>query len=129
MSLETREDERLGGFLKEVRCYLEEEGTKPPRGENWLGTSDVIESLFGKYKWQSEKAPYAEVGANVLLLPVMTVDLTEERIREALASVSVQDLRQWLAANVGRSTLSKLKAANKVIESTEQPLLPDTEWT
>jgi hypothetical protein len=126
LSPATLADEQLEDFLQQVRGYLQEEGKKPPRGENWLGTSDVIESIFGKYKWQSEKAPYAEVGANVLLLPVMTVDLTEEMITEALASVSVQDLRRWLAANVGRSTLSKLKAANNAIESANPMALPDT---
>lgn len=118
-------DERLAVFLGGLREYLEQQGKKPPVGENWLGTSDVIESLLGKYKWEGEKAPHAEVGANVLLLPVMTVDLTEEMINEALSKVSVRDLRQWLAANTGRSTLSKLKAANKVIKSAGT-LLPDT---
>jgi hypothetical protein len=120
-----RGDERVADYLEGVRRYLEEEGKKPPEGENWLGTSDVIESLFGKYKLEGEKAPYAAVGANVLLLPVMTVDLTEEMVDEALSTVSVRDLRQWLQANTGRSTLSKLKAANKVIESAET-LEPDT---
>lgn len=126
LSEATLGDEKLVDILKGVQGYLEEEGKKPPRGENWLGTSDVIESIFGKYKWQGEKAPYAEVGANVLLLPVMTVDLSDELVNEALSTVSVRDVREWLAANTERSTLSKLKAANKVIDSAEIPLLPDT---
>lgn len=113
------DDPRLEGFLTAVRTYLEEEGAKVPPGECWLGTSDVIESLFGKYKWQGEQAPYAEVGANVLALPVMTVDLTAELIHDALATVSVQDVREWVATNIGQSTLAKVKATTKAVEAAE----------
>jgi len=120
------DDPRLADFTSSVKSYLEEEGGKIPNGESWLGTSDVIESLFGKYKWLGEKAPYAEVGANVLALPVMTVDLTSELIHEALSTVSVQDVRDWQKSNIGRSTLSKVKATTKAVEAAEQALFPDT---
>ncbi len=40
----------LEGFFRSLKGYLEEEGGKVPPGQSWLGTSDVIESLFGKYK-------------------------------------------------------------------------------
>jgi hypothetical protein len=110
-----RDDERAQPFLREVRSYLETEGGKIPNGESWLGTSDVIESLFGKYKWMGEQAPWAEVGANVLLLPLMTVDLTSELIRQALDTVSGADVRQWVKDNVGPSLLSKVKATTKMM--------------
>jgi hypothetical protein len=121
------DDTRLADFLADVRGYLEREGGNIPNGERWLGTSDVIESLFGKYKWLGEKAPYAEVGANVLTLPVMTVDLTSELIREALSTVSAKDVREWVASNIGRSTLSKVKAATTVVAAAERNLFSDTE--
>jgi hypothetical protein len=126
LDAEVLDDPRLADFLSGVRSYLEEEGGKIPNRENWLGTSDVIESLFGKYKWMGEKAPYAEVGANVLTLPVMTVDLTSELIHEALSTVSVKNLRDWQATNMERSTLSKVKAVTKAVEAAERGLLMDT---
>ena len=61
---EALQDASLGDFRSGLRGYLQEEGGKVPQGQSWLGTSDVIESLFGKYKWFGEKAPYAEVGAS-----------------------------------------------------------------
>jgi hypothetical protein len=103
-------DPRLRGFLARVLWYLRAEGGKVPRGESWLGTSDVIESLFGKYKWLGEKAPYAEVGASVLALPVLTTELTGELLHEALSAVSGDDVRDWVSEHVGRSTLSKVRA-------------------
>ncbi len=124
---EALQDASLAEFLSGLRGYLQEEGSKVPPGQSWLGTSDVIESLFGKYKWFGEKAPYAEVGASVLTLPVLTVDLTAEMVREAMVSVSVQDVRDWVAQNIGPSTLSKVSAISAIVNEHDNPSCPDTD--
>ncbi len=92
-----------------------------------MGSSDVIESLFGKYKWFGEKAPYAEVGASVLALPVLTVELTAEMVYEAMLSVSVEDVRDWAAENIGRSTLSKVCTVSAVVNESDRSSSPDTD--
>jgi hypothetical protein len=120
-------DAGLADFLAGLRGYLEQEGGKVPAGQSWLGTSDVIESLFGKYKWFGEKAPYAEVGASVLALPLLTVELTAELVREAMVSVSVQDVRDWVAQNVGPSTLSKVSAVSAAVNESDHGPSPDTD--
>jgi hypothetical protein len=124
---EVVQDASLEGFLTELKSYLEEEGSKVPPGETWLGTSDVIESLFGKYKWFGEKAPYAEVGASVLALPVLTVELTAELVHEAMVKVSVEDVRDWVAENVGRSTLAKVSAVAAAVNESDRGSAPDTD--
>jgi hypothetical protein len=127
LSPEALQDGSLADFLSGLRDYLEEEGGKVPQGQSWLGTSDVIESLFGKYKWFGEKAPYAEVGASVLALPLLTVELTAELVYEAMVSVSVQDVRDWVAQHVGRSILSKVSAVSAVVTESDHGPLPDTD--
>jgi hypothetical protein len=87
----------------------------------------VIESLFGKYKWFGEKAPYAEVGASVLTLPLLTVEVTAELVHEALVSVSVADVHAWVAENVGRSILSKVSALSAAVQEADHRSLPDTD--
>ncbi len=111
-----RQDASLREFLRGLKGYLKEEGSKVPVGQSWLGTSDVIESLFGKYKWFGEKAPYAEVGASVLALPLLTVDLTAELVQEALLTVSAQDVRSWTNDSVGPSNLSKVCTLSAAID-------------
>jgi hypothetical protein len=117
---------RSRGFLTRVLKYLRAEGEKIPRGESWLGTSDVIESLFGKYKWLGEKAPYAEVGASVLALPVLTRELTAELLHEALSTVSGDEVRAWVSEQVGRSTLSKVRAVTGAAKESEEIAEQDT---
>lgn len=124
---EALQDVSLADFLSGLRSYLQEEGDKVPQGQSWLGTSDVIESLFGKYKWFGEKAPYAEVGASVLALPLLTVELTAELVHEAMVSVSVQDVRDWVAQNVGRSILSKVSAVSTMVNESDHGPLHDTD--
>jgi len=127
LSPEVLQDASLRDFLRRIRGYLAEEGGKVPAAESWLGTSDVIESLFGKYKWFGEKAPYAEVGASVLALPVLTVNLTAELIYEAMVSVSVADVRAWVTENIGPSTLSKVSTVAAAVKEADLSSLPDTD--
>ena len=48
MPAQLRRDASLREFLRSLKGYLKKEGSKVPVGQSWLGTSDVIESLFGK---------------------------------------------------------------------------------
>lgn len=108
MPAQLRRDASLRKFLRGLKGYLSEEGRKVPVGQSWLGTSDVIESLFGKYKSFLEKSPEGEVGASVLALPLLTVDLTAELVQAALLTVSAQDVRSWANDSLGPSYLSKV---------------------
>jgi hypothetical protein len=116
MPAQLRRDVSLKEFLRSLKGYLTEEGSKVPVGQSWLGTSDVIESLFGKYKNFLEKSPDGEVGASVLALPLLTVDLTAELVHEALLTVSVQDVRSWANDSVGPSKLSKICTLSAAVD-------------
>src|SRR5262249_25602751 len=59
-------------FAQGVKEGLASEGEKVPRGQTLLGSSDVVESLFGKYKEMLEKSPEKELSASVLLLPLLS---------------------------------------------------------
>jgi hypothetical protein len=80
MPARLRRDAGLREFLRSLRGYLEREGSQVPVGQSWLGTGDVIESLFGKYPCFLEEPPDSEVGASVRALPRLSVDLTAESV-------------------------------------------------
>ena len=73
-----------------------------------------------------EHAPYAEVGASVLALPVLTTELTGELLHAALSAVSVDDVRDWVSEHVGRSTLSKVRAMTEAGTGREEAAEQDT---
>jgi hypothetical protein len=122
-----RRDSSLEGFFRSLKGYLKEEGSKVPVGQSWLGTSDVIESLFGKYKSFLEKSPDGEVGASVLALPLLTVDLTAELVHEALLRVSVQDVRSWANDYLGPSNLSKVCMLSAAVDQATHASSEDTD--
>ena len=90
-------------FAEAVREGLAKEGEKIAEGETLLGSSDVIESLFGKYKEQAKKSPQGELGASVLLLSLLVAQLSNEEIIAGLETVSVQEMKEWLKEELGES--------------------------
>ena len=74
-------------------------------------STDVIESLFGKYKSFSQKSPLKEIRRMILTIPIATLEITRELIKKALSTVKNVDLENWELRTFGQSTLSKRKIA------------------
>ncbi|EAZ89360.1 hypothetical protein CY0110_15170 [Crocosphaera chwakensis CCY0110] len=75
-----------------------------------LATSDILESLFGRYKYFSKRCPLKELRSLLLTIPLSTVNLTPQFIKDALMTVSNADLSQWVNHTFGQSMLSKRKS-------------------
>jgi hypothetical protein len=99
----SREDARVRRLTDQIEEFLNEEGQQVPAGQALLGSSEVIESVFGSYKQYVERSVWSEIGSNVLLLPVLLVTLSTELLRRALTAVCVADVRSWCAKNLGPS--------------------------
>ena len=96
----------------EITKYLNEEisGLKGV----FLGCTDIIESVFGKYKKFSNKSPMKEIGKSILTVPVFTSEITPEIIRVAMEETTTKDVNQWLKKNIGKSLLSKRRTFLKL---------------
>ena len=97
--------ERL--FQRQVLSFVRKEGEKIPARERYLGSTDVLESLFGKYKALAEHSPTREITANALMIPLLVTPLTPELLRQALETVHQQDVDEWLKENLGPSPQKK----------------------
>ncbi len=89
----------------EITKYLNEE-TKGLTGV-FLGCTDIIESVFGKYKNFSSKSPMKEIGKSILTVPVFTSEITPEIIKIAMEETTTKDVNKWLKKNIGKSLLSR----------------------
>ncbi len=99
--------DRVAKLQARIVGYMNEQSCGCPIDESLLGTSDVLESLFGKYKTYSSRSSFKELGASLLLLPVLTARLTSDMIRNALEAVSVVALKQWVESNIGITALAQ----------------------
>lgn len=95
---------------QQIIDYLTFEGSQIPVGSTLLGTSDVVESLFGKYKIFSAARPTKEIGAIILTIPLSTVKITSDFLKNALETIRSPDVTASSQLVLGKSMLSKRRA-------------------
>ncbi len=101
---------RLSAFKAKLLDYLERETAALPSDKPWLGSSDMIESLFGKYKLFSAKSPLKHMDHLILTLPLLTTKLTAQLIKTAMETVSFNAVENWYRKVFGPSPLAKRRA-------------------
>lgn len=102
-----------------VLRYLRSEGRDRPRNEPLLATSDVLESLFGKYKRYTERSPQNALNSAILTLPVATEKLTLELIERAIITTPLKSLQCWCRETFGRTKLALQHLLNDLVPATE----------
>jgi hypothetical protein len=70
-------------------------------------SSDIIESLFGKFKHTIEKSPQSDMNHSVLIIPLLCGKISEEKISNALNSVSQKELEEWKEKHIGKTMRMK----------------------
>jgi len=101
--------EKLEQFYQKIRDYIIKQTSVLPDETNFLASSDIIESLFGKYKYFSQKCPIKELGRMILTIPLATLNFTADLVKQALETISSLDVVTWAEQMFGQSTLSKRK--------------------
>jgi predicted Zn-ribbon and HTH transcriptional regulator len=93
--------------VKSALCaYLEEEKEKIPNAKNcWHCSSDIIESLFGAYKYRRARNPLNGITSYVLVVPLMSAvghkpEPSKIDFKGNLESVYMKDLTQWKEDNL-----------------------------
>ncbi len=102
----------------EITKYLNEE-TKNLNG-TYLGCSDIIESIFGRYKNFSAKTPMKEVGKALLVIPIFTSDMATNDIKLAMETITEKQVKIWFKKNIGESLVSKRKIFCNLIKTKEK---------
>jgi hypothetical protein len=93
---------RLRRISHQVNQFLMEEAEKLPDDNGYLGSSDIIESLFGKHKLFTQNSTHRGIGPSILLLPLLTVHWTGTLVRNALESMTYAEVNQWLKTTFGK---------------------------
>ncbi len=105
---------RLGpaGELREdLLEFVKAEGLKARPGERLPGTTEVVESCFGKLKALEDGQSKGGFTGLVLSLGAMVSDWTAETIGEALEQCRVRDVLDWCRQTLGRSVQSQRQLA------------------
>jgi hypothetical protein len=100
-------DQRYINFQNKIKTLLQIEGQKIPEGVHYLGSTEILESLFGKFKAIEGSHASSGLTSLVLAIPALLGKLDESVISKALTEVSVNDVEQWVETNMGQTFLSQ----------------------
>jgi hypothetical protein len=83
-------------FASELVDFIEEQGSRVPEGKRVIGSSEIIESLFGKHKSVSEKGP-KPMGRLILSMASRVGERpTEAAVKTAFEQIRECDIDKWL---------------------------------
>ncbi|MGB5713857.1 MAG: hypothetical protein WBM44_23470, partial [Waterburya sp.] len=78
-----------------------------------LVSSDIIESLFGKFKYAMQRCPSGEINRNILLIPTLCGNLERDSIDQLLRDSQHKELLEWEEKNVPETLRQKRQKLNK----------------
>jgi hypothetical protein len=104
----TAEGSRLAAELVK---FVSEQASKAKPGERLPGSSEVLESDFGKFK--ALERDQAKGGFTSLLLGFgsMFAEATMEKVSAAMHAVPTREVREWCAMHLGQTLFSQRKEA------------------
>jgi hypothetical protein len=106
-----------GVLRDELIAFVAHESAKARVGERLPGTTEVLESSFGKLKALESGQSKSGFTGLVLSLGAMVSRWPAEAIREGLERCRVRDVEAWSREKLGRSVQSHRKKAFDVLRS------------
>lgn len=79
-------------------------------------SSDIIESLFGKFKSAIQRCPAAELGRTVLTIPTLCGNIDEKIIQLGLQNISHKKMQEWVKNNIPETLRSQKIKNTKFIK-------------
>jgi len=112
--------ERTEAIRQEILDFIQDQSNQANPNERLVGSSEVIESVFGKYKRiQHDQAKSGFTGL-LLGISAMISKTTKEVVRKAIESVPTTSVLQWCKKKLGKTIQAKRKAALTWPQKSEQ---------
>jgi hypothetical protein len=109
---------------QQLLAFVQAESLKAAPQERLLGSSEVIESVFGKQKRIEHYQANSGFTGLLLTLGAMVSETTPEVIHKALETVSTTRVRQWCQQHLGPSIQAQRQQAFRTLKKAEQNRLP-----
>ncbi|MEO8496814.1 MAG: hypothetical protein ABI614_17225 [Planctomycetota bacterium] len=104
-------DSLAGRLREQLLEFTQEQVARVPQGSRFPGSSEVLESIIGKYKtMQGERGQFGVTGM-VLSIGAFVGRLTIDCIGTALATINGAALKDWEKTNLGATIQSQRKQA------------------
>ena len=99
--------ERANKIKQEIIEFIKIESKKAKPKQKLLGSSEVIESVFGKQKVLEQEQSKSGFTGLILGLPAIVSTTTNEIIKKAMETVKTKNVIDWVKNNIGKSVQAK----------------------
>jgi hypothetical protein len=89
----------LGRFKEDMLSYIKDIQTLLPDEQAIICCSDVIESIFGKYKYRGNKGASQGITDDVMTISLFSGNLSVPEIKEAMETVTLNNIEKWAVEN------------------------------
>lgn len=104
-------------FFSKILKAIEEEAKKIPKTSCLLGCSEIIESVFGKFKQLEKNHASGGLTSLVLSLSALLGDLSVEIVKEVMETISIGQVKKWIKENLGCTFWSQRRMCLRSAES------------
>lgn len=98
-------------LANELLNFVQQQSSELQPEQHVIGHTEVLESLLGKYKQIQGRHHHGGMTASLLNIGAAVVNKCPELIQQALRSVPVKEVTQWVRDKLGQTIASKQKAA------------------
>lgn len=105
---------------QDLLAFVATEAAKAAPHERLLGSSEVIESVFGKLKRLEQHQAQSGFTGLVLAVGALVARTTHEVIKKALETVPTRAIRQWCQQHLGPSVQAQRQQAFHQLKSEEE---------
>jgi hypothetical protein len=109
---------------KQLLEFIQEESTQTPAGERLLGSSEVLESIIGKFKHLSGERGHHGMTGMVLSLGALLGHHAVAIVQDAMHEITNHDVWEWCHSHLGSTVQSVRRRITNALkpEQNRQPL-------
>jgi hypothetical protein len=107
---------------EELVRFVKEESEKAKEGERLLGSSEVIESVFGKFKRLEGTHAKSGITGLLLALGAMVAETSLKIVKQALESTKTKQVLEWYREKLGKTGQAKKREVFRNHDKAEQKL-------
>ncbi|MCP3944859.1 MAG: hypothetical protein GY710_25730 [Desulfobacteraceae bacterium] len=113
--------ERIKDVRDELLLFVSNESKKVSGNEILLGSSEIIESVIGKFKNMEHDQAKSGFTSTLLNFASIVGKTTKETVLKAMESVPTKIISEWAIGNLGKTIQSKKKEMLKTIKNGTKP--------
>ena len=105
-----------------IKTLLSELNYSNQIGVPALLTSDLIESMFGKYKTIAKPHRLSEINKSVLSIPCVCEEITQKLVDQVLTKTTNKDVERWIKRNIPTTLLSRKNVVMRAVKENQKVL-------